>query len=128
MASSSKFDLSSNSPDRSLYGSGSRATPMERSGSFRESMENLMSRNSSSITQADVMSFLQCLPFDSKMMAADHRSTKQGDLKRGISVALGFSADDAPSSISKGKLLGSPSLEELKRIGIGLRETSKKAR
>ncbi|KAI3407429.1 uncharacterized protein J3R85_020999 [Psidium guajava] len=128
MASSSKFDLSSGSPDRSLYGSGSRAIPMERSGSFRESMENLMSRNSSSTTQADVMSFLQCLPFDSKMMAADHRSTKQGDLKRGISVALGFSADDAPSSISKGKLLGSPSLEELKRIGIGLRETSKKAR
>ncbi|KAF8036534.1 hypothetical protein BT93_C2303 [Corymbia citriodora subsp. variegata] len=128
MASSSKFDLSSSSPDRSLYGSGSRgshiATPMERSGSFRESMENSTStsRSSSSIAPAEVMNFLQRLP--PKLMAADHRSNKQGDLKRGVSVALGFSADDAPASISKGK----PSLEELKRIRNGLRETSNKAR
>lgn len=125
MASSSKFDLSSSSPDRSLYGSGSRgshiATPMERSGSFRESMENSMSRNSSSTPQAEVMNFFQYLPFDSKLMAADYRSNKHGDLKRGIIVALGFSADDSPLNISKGK----PSLEELKR---SLRETSNKAR
>ncbi|XP_030448379.1 uncharacterized protein LOC115671056 [Syzygium oleosum] len=126
MASSSKFDLSSSSPDRSLYGSGSRgshiASPMERSGSFRESMENSMLRNSTLITKTEVMNFFQSLQFDSK--AADHRSNKQVDLKRGLS-ALGFSADDAPSSISKGKLLGSPSLEELKRIVTGLRDKAR---
>lgn len=126
MASSSKFDLSSSSPDRSLYGSGSRgshiASPMERSGSFRESMENSMLRNSTLITKTEVVNFFQSLQFDSK--AADHRSNKQVDLKRGLS-ALGFSADDAPSSISKGKLLGSPSLEELKRIGTGLRDKAR---
>jgi len=94
---------------------------MERSGSFRESMENSMSKNSSSTPQAEVMNFFQYLPFDSKLMAADYRSNKHGDLKRGISVALGFSADDSPLNISKGK----PSLEELKR---SLRETSNKAR
>lgn len=137
MASSSKFDLSSGSPDRLLYSSGQRGPhsmiPMDRSGSFRESMEtsatsslHAVPRNSSVIAQTDVSNFFQCLPFDSKLLALDHKSNHQADLKRSIAVALGFSPD-SPANILKGKLVALPSLEGLKQVKLGLRECSRKA-
>ncbi|XP_057968447.1 uncharacterized protein LOC131157978 [Malania oleifera] len=139
MAASSKFDLSSGSPDRPLYASGQRgpfaAASLDRSGSFRESMDNpilsalpSMSRSSSSVVQGDVTNFFQYLRFDPKLMAADHKVHRPGDLKRHISSALGVSPDDSPSTSSKGKLLPSPVPEELKRAKAGLRDSSNKAR
>ena len=128
MAMSGKFDPSSGSPDRPLYTSGQRGShltaSMDRSGSFRESMENPIlsslpnnSRGSSAVTQGDVSSFLQCLRFDPKVVAADHKSNR-----------LGFSADDSLSGLSKGKILSSPVPEEIKRVKVGLRESIVKAR
>lgn len=139
MATPSKFDLPSGSPDRPLYTSGQRgshiAGPLDRSGSFRESMENPilsslpnMMRSSSAVTQGDVVSFFQCLRFDPKVLAAEHKSSRQVDFKRHVGVALGISPDDSPSGSSKGKLLPSPLPEEIKRVKACLRESSVKAR
>ncbi|KAK8543729.1 hypothetical protein V6N13_025898 [Hibiscus sabdariffa] len=139
MAMSGKFELSSGSPDRPLYTSGQRgallAAQLDRSGSFRETMENQivssmpsMSRGSSVAVQEDVSKFFQCLRFDPKVVAADHKSNRQGDVKRHINVALGLSADESPTPLSKGKLLPSPIPEEIKRVKTGLRDCSVKAR
>ncbi|XP_022749947.1 uncharacterized protein LOC111299171 [Durio zibethinus] len=139
MATSSKFDLSSGSPDRPLYTSGQRgahlAAQLDRSGSFRETMENQilsslpsMSRSSSIVAQGDVSNFFQCLRFNPKVVAADHKSNRQGDFKQHINVALGISADESPTVLSKGKLLPSPVPEEIKRVKAGLRDCSVKAR
>ncbi|KAK2645301.1 hypothetical protein Ddye_020496 [Dipteronia dyeriana] len=139
MAMSSKFDPSSGSPDRPLYTSGQRGShltaSMDRSGSFRESMENPIlsslpnnSRGSSAVTQGDVSSFLQCLRFDPKVVAAEHKSNRQGDFKRHMNIALGFSADDSPSGLLKGKILSSPVPEEIKKVKLGLHQSNIKAR
>ncbi|KAK8654723.1 hypothetical protein V6N13_107325 [Hibiscus sabdariffa] len=139
MATSSKFDMSSDSPDRPLYTSGQRgahlAAQLDRSGSFRETMENQiqsslpsMSRSTSLVAQGDVSNFFQCLRFDPKVVAAEHKSSRQGDFKRHINIALGISPDESPTPLSKGKLLPSPILEEIKRVKGGLRDCSVKAR
>ncbi|MBA0789768.1 hypothetical protein Gohar_014459, partial [Gossypium harknessii] len=139
MATSSKFDLPSDSPDRPLYTSGQRgahlAAQLDRSGSFRETLDNQiqsslasMSRSTSLVAQGDVSNFFQCLRFDPKVVAADHKSSRQGDFKRHINAALGISADEAPTLLSKGKLLPSPIPEEIKRVKTGLRDCSVKAR
>ncbi|XP_062147927.1 uncharacterized protein LOC133856895 isoform X1 [Alnus glutinosa] len=138
MATSSKFDLPSGSPDRPLYTSGQRGShitgPLDRSGSFRESMENPilsslpnMLRSSSAVTQGDVVNFLQCLRFDPKVLAAEHKASRQVEFKRHVGVALGISPDDSPSGSSKGKLLPLPLPEEIKRVKACLREISVKA-
>lgn len=140
MAMSSKFDSSSGSPDRpSLYSSGQRgshlAAPMERSGSFRESMESPImssasnnSKGSSTTTQGDVSSFLRCFHLDPKVVAAEYKTNRQGDFKRHMNVALGISADDSPIGVSKGKILSSPVPDEIKRVKAGLRESIVRAR
>ncbi|XP_028074315.1 uncharacterized protein LOC114276688 isoform X2 [Camellia sinensis] len=137
MAASGKFDMSSGSPDRPLFmqrGSYTAAS-LDRSGSFRENMENpilstlpSMSRISSAVTQGDVLNFLQCLRFDLKSMATEHKFGRQVDFKRLTSVALGLPMDDSPSGSSKGKLPHSLPLDELKRLKAGLRDSSMKAR
>lgn len=131
MAASSKFNMSSGSPDRTLYAQrGSyTAASLDRSGSFRENMENpilsslpSMSRSSSAVSQGDVHNFLQCLRFDPKF-------GRQVDFKRLTSVAFGIPVDDSLSASSKVKPTSSPnSLDELKRLKAGLRESSIKAR
>ncbi|KAK8535390.1 hypothetical protein V6N12_056909 [Hibiscus sabdariffa] len=139
MATSSKFDMSSDSPDRPLYTSGQRgahlAAQLDRSGSFRETMENQIqsslpsiSRSTSLVAQGDVSNFFQCLCFDPKVVAAEHKFSRQGDFKRHINIALGISPDESPTLLSKGKLLPSPIPEEIKRVKAGLRNCSVKAR
>ncbi|XAR53455.1 hypothetical protein NMG60_11022011 [Bertholletia excelsa] len=137
MAASGKFDMPAGSPDRPSYvqrGSYTAAS-LDRSGSFREAMENAIlsslpstSRSSSAIAQADVLNFLQCLKFDPKSIVTLHKFNQQVDYKRLGSLAAGFPLDDSLSISSKGKLRPSPLLEELKRLKAGLRESSIKAR
>ncbi|GAB4853764.1 hypothetical protein Ancab_017957 [Ancistrocladus abbreviatus] len=138
MAASSKFDLSA-SPDRPSYSTGQRGpyagSSLDRSGSFRESVENpvlsslpSMSRSSSAVTHEDVIRFFQCLRFDPKSVAADYKLHRQGEFKRILSIALGISQDDSPSASLKGRLLSSPSAEEVKKAKSFLRESSAKAR
>lgn len=138
MVMSSKFEFTSSSPDRPLHSSGQRgahmAVPLDRSGSFRESLENPnlstlpnMSRSASAVSQGEVLNFLQCLHFGRKLVATDEKSNRQGDFSRQLQLALSMSPDDSPSSSSKGKL---PSVmpEEIKRMKVSLRECSIKAR
>ncbi|CAI0627919.1 unnamed protein product [Linum tenue] len=140
MATSSKFDTSSGSPDRPVYNSGQRGshaiTQLDRSSSFRESMEGgpvpsslpNMIRSSSVLSQGDVTNFLQCLRFDPKNVAADHKASRQGDFRRHLNIALNVSMDDSQSVSSKGKVTQAPIPEEIKRVRASLRECSVKAR
>ncbi|KAG2298386.1 hypothetical protein Bca52824_034858 [Brassica carinata] len=133
MSAPGKFDYSSAALDRPPYRSNF-AAQMERSSSFRESMEHPapshpnMLRGTSPIAQTDVTNFFQCLRFDPKVVAADHKSIRQGDFKRHASIALGVHGDESPSVALKGKLIPSPIPEEIKRLKAGLRENNVKAR
>lgn len=142
MAASSKFNMSSGSPDRTLYAQrGSyTAASLDRSGSFRENMENpilsslpSMSRSSSAVSQGDVHNFLQCLCSSAALQAVlrlDPKSAfgRQVDFKCLTSVAVGIPVDDSLSASSKVKPTSSRSLDELKLLKAGLRESSIKAR
>ncbi|KAG4932329.1 hypothetical protein JHK87_046331 [Glycine soja] len=138
MATSSKFDPSSSSPDRPLY-PGQRgshiAASLDRSGSFQESMENPilsslpnMLRSSSPATHGDVESFFNYVRFDPKLLTLEHKSNRQMDFKRHVNAALGISPDESPSSSSKGKLLPSPVPEDMKRVKDALGANIVKAR
>ncbi|CAJ1975779.1 unnamed protein product [Sphenostylis stenocarpa] len=138
MATSTKFDISSSSPDRQLYSGqrGSHIAPsLDRSGSFRESMENpilsslpSMSRSSSAATQGDVVSFFNCVRFNLKLVAPEHKSNRQTDYKRLVSAALGISSDESPSSSAKGKQLSSLAPEDIKRLRDSLHASFRRAR
>ncbi|XP_047319857.1 uncharacterized protein LOC124923904 isoform X2 [Impatiens glandulifera] len=137
MAASTKFDRSSNSPDRQLYtprGSFMSAS-LDRLGSFRENAEHpilsslpSLSRGSSSTSQGDVASFLQCLQFDPKSMALEHKYNRHVGFKRIANVAFGLPSDGSPAGPVKGKPLPSPSLDDLKRLKEAARECTIKAR
>ncbi|XP_061361596.1 uncharacterized protein LOC133305398 [Gastrolobium bilobum] len=138
MATSSKFGPSSSSPDRPLY-TGQRgshiAASLDRSGSFRESMENPilsslpnMSRSSSPATHGDVERFFNESHFDPKLVASELKSNRQMDYKRHFNAALGISPDESPSSSSKGKLLPSPLPEDIRRLKDSLSASGVKAR
>lgn len=137
MVMSSKFEFTSGSPDRPLHSSGQRgahmAVPLDRSGSFREIVENPnlstlpnMSRSASAVSQGDVLNFLQC--FGRKLVATDEKSNRQGDFSRQLHLALSMSPDDSPSSSSKSKLPSSVMPEEIKLMKASLRDCSIKAR
>ncbi|XP_058110303.1 uncharacterized protein LOC131253351 isoform X2 [Magnolia sinica] len=136
MASSSKFELSSGSSD-GPYPSGQRgsyaAASLDRSGSFREGMENRasalpgMSRSGSTLSHIDMMNFLQSLPFDAKVMVAEQKFPRQGELKRVLMSALSISPSDSLSGAFSGKPLPASSLEELRRVRATLHENSVKA-
>ncbi|XP_018438595.1 uncharacterized protein LOC108811019 isoform X3 [Raphanus sativus] len=138
-AAPGKSDRSSGGPDRtSLYRSNlaAAAAHMERSSSFRETVEHppvpntTLRRSTSPLAQTtDVTNFFQCLRFDPKVVAADHKSIRHGDFKRHVSMALGVQGDESPSTTTlKGKLVPSPVPEEIKRLKAGLRENNVKAR
>ncbi|KAL0345071.1 UNVERIFIED_CONTAM: hypothetical protein Sradi_4338400 [Sesamum radiatum] len=139
MSASGNFDLSSGSPDRQLCASrhrGSyRPSLLDRSGSFRENMENPllsslpnMSRSSSSVTQGDVCNFFQCLRFDPKSLVVEHKLNPPREFKRLASAAIGIPLEDSLPSSSKSKQVSSPSLDDLRRLKSGLRESGTKAR
>ncbi|GAB2291852.1 hypothetical protein Dimus_026102 [Dionaea muscipula] len=137
MAASSKFDLSA-SADKPFGSTGQHgpfsSTSFDRSGSFRENMENpmisslpSMPRSSSAVTQEDVINFSQCLRFDPKSVVADYKLYRQGELKRIVNTAGGISQVDSPSSSSKGKSV-SLSPEEQRKLRAELQESTPKAR
>ncbi|XP_057766538.1 uncharacterized protein LOC130986986 isoform X2 [Salvia miltiorrhiza] len=139
MSASSKFDLSSSSPDRPLYTSGHRgsygAASLDRSGSFRENLENPllsslpnMTRSNSSVTQNDVLNFFHCVRVDPKSMVVDHKLNRPADFKRLASAAVGMPLEDSLPASSKNKHLTSPSLDDLRRLKSGVRESGTKAR
>ncbi|XP_073289815.1 uncharacterized protein [Primulina huaijiensis] len=138
MSASSKFELSSASPDRPLYASGHRgsygAATLDRSGGFRENMENPllsslpnMTRSTSSVTQGDVLNFFQCVRFDPKSMVVEHKLNRPAEFKRFASAAVGFPLEDSLTAPTKSKL-STPAPEDLRRLKSGVRESGTKAR
>ncbi|KAK4391828.1 hypothetical protein Sango_1960600 [Sesamum angolense] len=138
MSASGHLDLSSGSPDRQLCASRHRGSYrpflLDRSGSFRENMENPllsslpnMSRSSSSVTQGDVCNFFQCLRFDPKSMVVEHKLNTPREFKRLASAAIGIPLEDSLPASSKSKQ-ASPSLDDLRQLKSGLRESGTKAR
>ncbi|XP_047940655.1 uncharacterized protein LOC125187993 isoform X1 [Salvia hispanica] len=139
MSASSKFDISSSSPDRPLYTSVHRgsygAASLDRSGSFRENLENPllsslpnMTRSNSSVTQNDVLNFFHCVRIDPKSMVVDHKLNRPADFKRLASSAVGMPVEDSLPTSSRSKQLTSPSLDDLRRLKSGVRESGTKAR
>ncbi|KAE8661215.1 Detected protein of unknown function [Hibiscus syriacus] len=100
------------------------ATQFDRSGGFRETMENQipsslpsMSRSTSVVVaQRDVSNFFQCLRFDAKVVAADYKLGCLVGIKRHINVALGISADESPTVSSKGSCYHLPYLRKSNEI------------
>ncbi|XP_042055505.1 uncharacterized protein LOC121800028 isoform X1 [Salvia splendens] len=138
MSASRKFDISS-SPDRPLYASGHRGSfgtaSLDRSGSFRENLENpllsslpSMTRSNASVTQNDVVNFFHCVRVDPKSMVVDHKLNRPADFKRLASAAVGMPLEDFLPSSSKSKHLTSPALDDLRRLKSGVRESGTKAR
>ncbi|XP_042051001.1 uncharacterized protein LOC121796265 isoform X1 [Salvia splendens] len=138
MSASRKFDISS-SPDRPLYASGHRGSfgtaSLDRSGSFRENLENpllsslpSMTRSNASVTQNDVVNFFHCVRVDPKSMVIDHKLNRPADFKRLASAAVGMPLEDFLPSSSKSKHLTSPALDDLRRLKSGVRESGTKAR
>ncbi|XP_042002360.1 uncharacterized protein LOC121751632 isoform X1 [Salvia splendens] len=138
MSASSKFDISLSSPDRPLYASVHRgsygAASLDRSGSFRENLENPllsslpnMTRSNSTITQNDVLNFFHCVRVDPKSMVVDHKLNRPAAFKRLASSAVGMPMEDSLPTSSKSKQLTS-ALDDLRRLKSGVRESGTKAR
>lgn len=139
MSASSKFDIASSSPDRPLYASGHRssygAASLDRSGSFRENLENPllsslpnMTRSNSSVTQNDVLNFFHCVRVDPKSIVVDHKLNRPADFKRLANAAVGMPLEESLPTSSKGKHITSPSLDDLRRLKSGVRDSGSKAR
>ncbi|XP_026422057.1 uncharacterized protein LOC113318145 isoform X2 [Papaver somniferum] len=111
MSSSNKYGLASNSPDRPTYPSGQRgvygAASLNKSGSFREGMENRilssrpgMSRSGATCSPAEVANFLHSLPLDAKVMVSGQKLPRQAEVSRILSASLGVSQDNTHSGSS----------------------------
>ncbi|KAL8160885.1 hypothetical protein V2J09_012374 [Rumex salicifolius] len=137
MATSSKFDLSAGS-ERPSYPSGPRGlyggTSLDRSGSFRESMDNQilsslpsMSRSNFRVTQGDVQSYFECLHFDPECVGSE-KFQRLGELKKIANVISGILQDGSASGSIKEKLLSSISHEDVKKAKASLQESCDQAR
>ncbi|KAL6003344.1 hypothetical protein ACLOJK_023567 [Asimina triloba] len=106
---------------------------MDMSGSFCEALDNRpsappgMIRSGSTLSHSEMMIFFQSLLCEAKTAAAEQKLPQQGELKRVLMSALGFSPSDSISGTLVGKSLQVSSLEELRRVKATLHENSAKA-
>lgn len=133
MASSTKSDLVSGSPDGHGYFNAQRgpyaAASLERSGSFREGGDGYAMFSSSSSSRpaaVDSINLLQSLAVDLRTATVDHKTSRL-DLKKSISSIFGTSTDDSTSIPSIGRNLPN-SIEEIRRMRSNLNDISNKAR
>lgn len=133
MASSTKSDLVSGSPDGHGYFNAQRgsyaAASLERSGSFREGGDGyaMFSASSSSRSAAvDSINLVQSLAVDLRPATVDHKTSRL-DLKKSISSIFGTSIEDSTSIPSLGR--NAPNaIEEIRRMRSNLNDNSNKAR
>jgi len=134
MASSTKSDLVSGSPDGHGYFNAQRgsyaAASLERSGSFREGCDGyaMFSASSSSRSAAveDSINLVQSLAVDLRPATVDHKTSRL-DLKKSISSIFGTSTEDSTSIPSLGRNLPN-AIEEIRRMRSNLNDNSNKAR
>ncbi|KAG2619918.1 uncharacterized protein LOC120665795 [Panicum virgatum] len=133
MASSTKSDLVSGSPDGHGYFNPQRgpyaAASLERSGSFREGGDSYTMFSASSSSRSagvDSVGLLQSLAVDLRAVTVDHKTSRL-DLKKSISSIFGTSTEDSTSIPSLGRNLPN-SIEEIRRMRSNLNDASNKAR
>ncbi|KAL5202242.1 hypothetical protein ABZP36_013194 [Zizania latifolia] len=133
MASGTKSDLMSGSPDGNGYFNGSRgqysAASLERSGSFREGGDSYVTfsaSGSSRLPAVDSATLLQSLVMDMRTTTLEQKTSRL-DVKKSISSILGTSPEESTSTPFIGKNL-SHSLEDIRRMKNNLSDISNKAR
>ena len=133
MASSTKSDLVSGSPDGHGYFNAQRgsyaAASLERSGSFREGGDGYAMFSASSSSRSagvDSVGLLQSLAVDLRAVTVDHKTSRL-DLKKSISSIFGTPTEDSTSIPSLGRNLPN-SIEEIRRMRSNLNDASNKAR
>ncbi|XP_010920810.2 LOW QUALITY PROTEIN: uncharacterized protein [Elaeis guineensis] len=137
MSATSKFDLSSSSPDGPTYMNGQRgpyaAASMERVGSFREGMDSRISSSLSSMSrsglvssQADTITSLHSLLVDLK--TSDQKFPRTGDFEIAVGSIIGIPTEESLPATFSMRHLTSSSVEEIKRVKSNLHEGIIKAR
>uniref|UniRef100_A0A0E0L1C3 Uncharacterized protein n=1 Tax=Oryza punctata TaxID=4537 RepID=A0A0E0L1C3_ORYPU len=133
MASSTKSDLMSGSPDGHGYFSGQRglysAASLERSGSFRESGDSYAAfpvSGSSRSPAVDSATLLQSLAMDLRTTTLEQKTSRL-DVKKSISSILGTSPEESTSTACTGRNSSLP-FEEIRRMKNNLSDVSNKAR
>ncbi|KAL6865065.1 hypothetical protein ACP4OV_016216 [Aristida adscensionis] len=132
MASGTKSDLVSGSPDGHGYFSAQRgqfAASLERSGSFREGGDgySMFPAASSSRSQAvDPGTLLHSLALDLRNATVDQK-TPRLDAKKSISSIFGISPEESASTPSLGRNLPI-SADEIRHMKNNLNDNSSKAR
>ncbi|KAL0919568.1 hypothetical protein M5K25_011668 [Dendrobium thyrsiflorum] len=137
MAANSRFDYSLSSPDGPAYSNGQRgsysAAPVEKLGSFREGSDRILSspgtsKTNSTASQGDMACLVQSLASDLKVITADHRLNRSGEMKRAMTNIFGTSSNDTSSVAFGTKPLTSSCLEEIRRLKNNLQDHATKAR
>lgn len=133
MASGTKSDLLSGSPDGHGYFNGSRgsysAASLERSGSFREGGDSYASfpvSSSSRSPAVDSVTLLQSLAMDPRTTTLDQK-TSRIDVKKSISSIFGTSPEESTSTTCTGRNFPY-SVEEIRRLKNNVNDMSTKAR
>ncbi|EEC79029.1 hypothetical protein OsI_19571 [Oryza sativa Indica Group] len=133
MASSTKSDLMSGSPDGHGYFSGQRglysAASLERSASFRESGDSYAAfpvSGSSRSPAVDSATLLQSLAMDLRATTLEPKTSRL-DVKKSISLILGISPEESTSTPCTGRNSSLP-FEEIRRMKNNLSDISNKAR
>ncbi|XP_044973572.1 uncharacterized protein LOC123441113 isoform X2 [Hordeum vulgare subsp. vulgare] len=132
MASGTKSDLLSGSPDGHGYFNGSRgpysSASLERSGSFREGGDSYATFPVSSSTRSpavDSATSLQSLVMELRTSTLDQKSSRL-DVKKSISSIFGTSPEESTSTPCTGRNFPN-SVEEIRRLRNNINEMSNKA-
>ncbi|CAA0829269.1 Unknown protein [Striga hermonthica] len=138
MASSTKFELTSTSPEASFagnYQNGERgySTPtLDRSTSFRDSTEikNFASGKANSrgsvSTSGDVTTLSQYLMLE-PIVIGDQKHARSGDLRRVLGVSIGSTSEDNSFGAVHLKNSSPGAVEELKRLRASVADSCVKA-
>ncbi|GER28900.1 chloroplast Ycf2 [Striga asiatica] len=139
MASTTRFELTSTSPEASFagnYQNGQRgySTPtLDRSTSFRDSAEikNFASGKANSrgsvSTSGDVTTLSQWLMLE-PIVIGDQKHARSGDLRRVLGVSIGSTSEDNPFGAVHLKNSSPGAVDELKRLRASVADTCVKAR
>lgn len=133
MASGTKSDLLSGSPDGHGYFSGPRgpysAASLERSGSFREGGDGYAMfpvSNSSRSPAVDSGTLLQSLAMELRTITLDQKAPRL-DVKKSVSSMFGISPEESTSTPCIGRNFPN-SVEEIRRLKSNINDMSNKAR
>lgn len=141
MAGSTRFELASSSPEGSAFGTSYpnaqrgmySAASLDRSGSFRESIENrtlnpgpAQSRGSGGALSGEIPSLSQYMSLE-QMSLGEQKYTRTGELRRALNVSLGATSEEH-LYIQSNKPIPPVSSEELKRFKASVFESSARAR